>query len=94
MQIVFETPRLTLRQFTLAGQGVSLQPAGEIADDLASAQIVERVGCDLGRAGGTTIGHDRQGQFGDGLGGIGVKGEDVHSDTRGCATPASSARSR
>lgn len=32
---------LPLRQFTLAGQGVSLQPEGEIADDLASGRLLE-----------------------------------------------------
>lgn len=32
---------LPLRQFTLAGQGISLQPEGEIAEDLASGQLLE-----------------------------------------------------
>ncbi|HBL03682.1 MAG TPA: LysR family transcriptional regulator, partial [Aeromonas salmonicida] len=32
---------LPLRQFTLAGQGVSLQPEGEIAEDLAQGRLLE-----------------------------------------------------
>ncbi|MGY3930706.1 LysR family transcriptional regulator [Aeromonas encheleia] len=32
---------LPLRQFTLAGQGVSLQPEGEIAEDLALGRLLE-----------------------------------------------------
>lgn len=31
---------LPLRQFTLAGQGISLQPEGEIAEDLASGRLL------------------------------------------------------
>lgn len=31
---------LPLRQFTLAGQGISLQPEGEIAEDLAAGQLL------------------------------------------------------